>query len=108
MSAYRLAYINIKDIIVFAALKMKDIYDFYYKSIFFKVEDQVNLRLYRDYRILAIKSKKLNSQFIKLFLIIERIDRLIYRLRLLSIIKIYNVILITHLELVIDLIKDSY
>ena len=39
ISAYRLAYINIKDIIVFATLKIKDIYDFYYKSIFFKIED---------------------------------------------------------------------
>ena len=38
ISAYRLAYINIKDIIVFATLKIKDIYNSYYKSIFFKVE----------------------------------------------------------------------
>ena len=39
VSAYRLAYINIKDIIVFATLKMKDIYNSYYKSIFFKIEN---------------------------------------------------------------------
>ena len=39
ISAYRLAYINIKDIIVFATLKIKDIYNSYYKSIFFKKED---------------------------------------------------------------------
>ena len=39
LSAYRLAYINIKNIIVFATLKIKDIYNFYYKSIFFKEED---------------------------------------------------------------------
>ena len=39
ISVYRLAYINIKDIIAFATLKIKDIYNFYYKSIFFKEED---------------------------------------------------------------------
>ena len=39
VSAYRLAYINIKDIIAFATLKIKDIYNLYYKSIFFKEED---------------------------------------------------------------------
>ena len=39
MSAYRLAYTNIKDIIVFIILKIKNIYNLYYKSIFFKEED---------------------------------------------------------------------
>ena len=39
ISAYRLAYINIKDIIAFTTLKIKDIYNFYYKFIFFKEED---------------------------------------------------------------------
>ena len=39
ISAYYLAYINIKDIIIFITLKIKDIYNSYYKSIFFKKED---------------------------------------------------------------------
>ena len=39
VSAYRLAYINIKDIIVFVTLKIKNIYNFYYKSMFFEEED---------------------------------------------------------------------
>ena len=60
ISAYRLAYINIKDIIVFITLKIKDIYNFYYKSIFFKKEDQVNLRLYREYYISIITFKKID------------------------------------------------
>ena len=60
ISAYRLAYINIKDAITFATLKIKDIYNFYYKFIFFKEEDQVNLRLYRRYYISAIIFKKIN------------------------------------------------
>ena len=39
VSVYYLTYINIKDIIVFTTLKIKDIYNLYYKSIFFKEED---------------------------------------------------------------------
>ena len=60
ISAYRLAYINIKDIIAFATLKIKDIYNLHYKSIFFKEEDQVNLRLYREYYISIIIFKKID------------------------------------------------
>ena len=39
ISVYRLTYINIKDIIVFKTLKIKDIYNLYYISIFFKEEN---------------------------------------------------------------------
>ena len=60
ISAYRLAYINIKDIIAFATLKIKDIYNSYYKSIFFEKKDQVNLRLYREYYISTIIFKKID------------------------------------------------
>ena len=38
----------------------------------------------------------------------KRIDRLIYRFKLLFIMKIYNVILIMHLESVIVFILNSY
>ena len=82
VSAYRSAHIDVKDIIIFAAIRIKELYNRLYRSKFFKVGDLVNLRLHREYRVLAIKSKKLSSQFIGLFSIIERIDRLIYRLRL--------------------------
>ena len=60
ISVYYLAYINIKNIIVFATLKIKDIYNLYYKFIFFKEENQVNLRLYREYYIFIIISKKID------------------------------------------------
>ena len=60
INAYRLAYINIKDIIVFTTLKIKDIYNSYYKSIFFKEDNQVNLRLYREYYIFIITFKKID------------------------------------------------
>ena len=61
ISAYRLAYIDIKDTIVFIALKMKDIYNSYYKSIFFEKDNQVNLRLHREYYISIITFKKIDQ-----------------------------------------------
>ena len=61
VSAYRLAYINIKDAIIFVAMRIKKLYNRHYRSKFFKIENLINLRLYREYRILAIKSKKLSS-----------------------------------------------
>ena len=45
---------------------------------------------------------------IELFKILERIEDLAYRLKLLINIKIYNVIFITHLKSAIDSIKDLY
>ena len=59
INKYRPAYIDIKDIIAFISLKMKDIYDLYHKLIFFKKGDYVNLRFYRKYRIPAVKFKKI-------------------------------------------------
>ena len=43
MDEYRLIYIDIKDIIAFVSLRIKNIYDSHYKLIFFKKEDYVNL-----------------------------------------------------------------
>ena len=66
------------------------------------------MRLYKDYKIFAIISKKIKSQLIKLFKILEKIERLIYQMKLFINIKIYNVIFITHLKSIIDFAKDSY
>ena len=59
INKYRSNYIDIKDAIAFASLYMKDYYDARYQFKFFKINDLVNLRLHRDYRVLIIKSKKL-------------------------------------------------
>ena len=60
VSAYRLAYINIKDVIIFVAIRIKKLYNKRFRSKFFKIENLINLYLYREYKILAIKSKKLS------------------------------------------------
>ena len=45
---------------------------------------------------------------IRLFKIFERIEHLIYRLKLLINMKIHNVIFITHLKSIIDFAEDLY
>ena len=60
LASYQSHHIDAKNVIVFAALRMKKLYNRRYQSRFFKVEDLVNLRLHREYRISAIKSKKLS------------------------------------------------
>ena len=87
---------------------MKKVYNTRHQFIFFKVKDLINLRLYKDYKIPIITSKKIGSQLIRSFKILERIERLIYRLKLSTNIKIHDVIFITHLKPVIDPAEDSY
>ena len=66
------------------------------------------MRLYKNYKNFIIISKKIKSQLIKLFKIFERIERLIYRIKLFINMKIYNVIFIVYLKSAIDLAEDLY
>ena len=108
INEYRSSHINIKNVIVFVSLKMKKAYNARHEFIFFEIEDLINLRLYKDYKVLIITSKKIRSQLIKSFKIFEKIERLIYRVKLFVNIKIHNVIFITHLKSIIDSVKDLY
>jgi len=56
---YRHAYINIKDTIIFVALRIKEYYDTNYTPIFFKVDNIVNLRLYKGYKVPEVVLKKI-------------------------------------------------
>ena len=108
INEYRLSHIDIKNAIAFASLKIKKVYNTRHQLIFFKIGDLVNLRFYKDYKVSAITSKKIKSQLIKSFKILERIGRLIYRMKLPANMKIHNVISITHLKPVIDPAEDPY
>ena len=61
MNEYRPSHIDVKNVIVFVFLKMKEAYNIRYQFIFFKVKDLINLRLYKNYKISAITSKKIKS-----------------------------------------------
>ena len=108
MNEYRSSHIDVKNVIVFAFLKMKKVYDARYQFIFFKIRNLINVLFHKDYKVSIITSKKIRSQLIKSFKIFERIKRLIYRLKLFINIKIYDVIFIAHMKPIIDFIKDSY
>ena len=56
LDKYRPAHIDAKDAIAFASLKMKEIYDSRHQPLFFEVENLVNLRLHRGYRVPSITS----------------------------------------------------
>ena len=66
------------------------------------------MRLHKNYKVSIIISKKIKSQLIKLFKILERIERLIYRMKLPVNMKIHNVIFIAHLKSIIDFAEDPY
>lgn len=68
----------------------------------------INLKLHKDYQISVIKFKKIDFQLIDPFGILKRINRLIYRFKLLNNMRIYDIIFVTYLKSIIDSIKDFY
>ena len=108
INEYRPSHIDVKIVIAFAFLKMKKVYNARHQFIFFKIENLINLRLHKNYKISIIISKKIKSQLIKSFKIFERIERLIHRVKLSVNIKIHNVIFIAHLKPTIDSAENSY
>ena len=67
INEYRSSYIDIKNVIVFAFLKMKKVNNARHQFIFFKIKNLINLRLCKNYRVFIITSKKIRSQIIKSF-----------------------------------------
>ena len=59
INEYRPSHIDTKNAIVFISLKMKKVYDTRHQFIFFKVENLINLRLHKNYKISIITSKKI-------------------------------------------------
>ena len=106
--AYRFEHIDAQNAFVFASIRMKEYYNAKHKPMFFKIDDYVHLRLHRDYQIIDVQSRKLDQQFAKSFEIVKRIGRLVYRLKLSSIMKIHNVVSIIYLKSVITIALDSY
>ena len=87
---------------------MKEYYDSRHQVIFFQIENIVNLRLYRGYQVPVITSKKIGSQLVGSFKVLERIGRLVYKLELSPNMKIHDIVSVAHLEFVIDPAEDLY
>ena len=98
MTEYRLTAVDVKNIIAFAVIQMKEYYNNRHKLKFFKVSNMINLQLHQRYTILSIQNKKIEQQFVSSFRVKERIEHLIYRLELPSHWWIHNIISIAHLK----------
>ena len=73
---------NASDVIAFDQMNVKFHYDRKHQSMFMKQKDVALIKLHKSYNIFSTISKKYDQQFVESFIIIEKIDRLIYRLNI--------------------------
>jgi hypothetical protein len=85
-------------------------YDRKHSSLFLKIDEWALLRLHHEYFISSLKNmiKKISTQYIDSFKIIQRVEWLIYRLDISSNWKIHLVFSIAQLESASDLAKNFY
>ena len=89
---------NAEIAMIFVNAFSKTRYDEIHKTLEFNIDDKMYLRLHQNYTIFDLINHKLSKQRVELFLIIEKIDNLIFRLQLSSIMKIHSIIFIVQLE----------
>jgi hypothetical protein len=99
-----------QNFIDWAQMINKSHYDRRHSLLFLKVDEWALLRLHHDYFISRsrIMTKKIFAQYVEFFKIIQRVDRLIYRLNISSDWKIYSVFFVTQLKSVFDSAKNSF
>ena len=92
----RIIWIEIIDVVVFVQMHVKYYYDKKHASIFMKIDDWTFFRLHKDYKIsITIRlNKKYAQQYVDSFQIIERIEKLIYRLVISNNWRVHNVFII--------------
>ena len=71
---------NVNDVIIFDQMNAKFHYDKKHEFMFMKQKNVAFIKLHKNYNIFSIINKKYDQQFVEFFIIIEKIDRLIYRL----------------------------
>ncbi len=99
-----------QDAINWAQISNKTHYDKKHASLFLKIDEWVLLRLHHEYFISSSKNmiKKVFTQYIDSFKIIQRIERLAYRLNILFNWKIHSIFSIAQLESAFDLAINFY
>ena len=86
---------NVNNVIIFNQMNAKFHYDKKHQFMFMKQKNVAFIKLHKNYNIFSIINKKYDQQFVEFFTIIEKIDRLIYRLNIFNnwfIHSIFNVI----------------
>lgn len=92
--------LDAEEAIKFAAMHQKHMYDKHHQPISFGVDDRVLLRLHRGYRLPLSRNlpRKLQSQFVGPFRVVERVGRSAYRLDFPTTWKIHPVVSVAQLE----------
>ena len=92
--------IEVSNVIAFAQMNAKHQYDEKHQFLFMKTSDHALVRSHSEYDILfnAMLDKKLNQQFVELFKILKRVDRLTYRLKLSNHWRIHLVLFVAQLK----------
>ena len=109
-STQRIIRFEIIDVIAFAQMHAKYYYDKKHASIFMKIDEWTLFRLHKNYKIsITIRlNKKYAQQYVDLFQIIKRIERLVYRLVISINWRIHNVFTIVQLKSCSSSDDDSY
>ena len=99
LSAQRMKYQReIVDAIDFVAAKIKVYYDARHTSILLRSDEKIYLQLNKDYKLFDKLNSKLSQQRCESFKILERVERLAYRLKLSSTWRIHSIVSIAQLE----------
>ena len=99
---------NVSDVIVFDQMNAKFHYDRKHESMFMKQEDVALIKLHKSYNISSAISKKYDQQFVESFSIIEKIDRLTYRLNISSNWSIHSIFSVAQLKRCSSSSADSF
>ena len=81
LETYQPLWVDAKDAIAFAQMRIKDYYNCRHALRFFKVGDMLNLRLHRAYTFQGITNNKRSQQFVEPLKVLKQIERLTYRLK---------------------------
>lgn len=98
LDKHRSVHVDVKGVIAFSSLKMKEHYSSHLRLMYFEERDLVGLRLHKEYKVPAIAPKKLGPQLMEPYQVLKPIGRLTYELELLPNMRIQNVVSIAHLE----------
>ncbi len=89
---------DVADVIDFANVRFKIIYDDKHKSFAFNSEDKVYLRLHREYSLSKKNNSKLSNQRLDSYVIKRKIENAVYELILSQNVRIHFVIFIAQLK----------
>ena len=99
LSTQRLKYQQeTTDATVFATTKVKIYYDARHTSILLKKDEYVYLRLNKKYKLSKRFNSKLSQQRCEFFKILQRVERLTYKLNLSSTWRVHSIIFIAQLK----------